>query len=342
MRRRAARESLPNWASDSGEWTMRREMAKLRALIMKANKQVDLLTRRRGKAMRDDIHGKKVLAIAAKIEVARSAVNQWLRWYDTDGTETLWPHKALGSALRLTPAQHDEFTGLIEARSQAADYTSRMWTGPRIGDLIRRRFGVRYLNHHIPRLLHPLGFLVQRPRKRLARVAKATQELWPTKRPPATRRKAARCRGVGVFENEASFWQDGSLHRTWAWGEVQPRIDTYGLTRPRMCSARPPLTRRSSGSGSRRCSTAPRFFEFRRQLVARYDSRKVSLIIDNAPCHRLNEEGLRWLRENRHRIELHRMPAYLREFIAMKACGTTRKLRTRNTFFFTRTSATPS
>jgi transposase len=31
------------------------------------------------------------------------------------------------------------------------------------------RIGVRYHNHHIPRLLHQLGLSVQRPRKRLAR-----------------------------------------------------------------------------------------------------------------------------------------------------------------------------
>jgi Winged helix-turn helix len=41
---------------------------------------------------------------------------------------------------------------------------SGVWTGPRIGDLIRKAFGVRYHNHHVRRLLHQLGFSVQRPR----------------------------------------------------------------------------------------------------------------------------------------------------------------------------------
>jgi hypothetical protein len=35
------------------------------------------------------------------------------------------------------------------------------------------------------------------------------------------------------------------------------------------------------------------FFEFLRQLVPRYDGRKVFLIIDNAPCHRLDDEASR-------------------------------------------------
>jgi len=52
------------------------------------------------------------------------------------------------------------------------------------------------------------------------------------------------------------------------------------------------------------------FFEFLRQLVSRHDGSKVLLIIDNAPCHQLDEDDQHWLRENRHRIELHRLPAY--------------------------------
>jgi transposase len=138
-----------------------------------SEEQGDLRTWRRGKAVWDYVNGKKVIVIAAEFEVARAAVNQWLRWYDTAGTEALWPRKAPGPAPRLSPAQHAELTQLIEGGPQAAGYTGGVWTGPRIGDLIHRRFGVRYHNHHIPRLLHQLDFSVQRPRKRLARADKA-------------------------------------------------------------------------------------------------------------------------------------------------------------------------
>jgi hypothetical protein len=80
---------------------------------------------------------------------------------------------------------------------------------------------VRYHNHHIPRLLHPLGFSVQRPRKRLARADAPARELWLRVRLLAIK-KAARCRGVVMFGDEASFWLDGyyqlrsatSPHRT--------------------------------------------------------------------------------------------------------------------------------
>jgi transposase len=64
------------------------------------------------------------------------------------------------------------------------DGTSGIWTGPRIGDLIYRRLWVRYHNHHVPGLLHQLGFSVQRLRKRLARADHEAQARWPTRRFP--------------------------------------------------------------------------------------------------------------------------------------------------------------
>ena len=41
-------------------------------------------------------------------------------------------------------------------------------------------------------------------------------------------KKATACRGVVLFEDEASFWLDGTLHQTWARVGCQPRVDTYG------------------------------------------------------------------------------------------------------------------
>ena len=55
--------------------------------------------------------------------------------------------------------------------------------------MIRKRFGVSYHNHHVPWVLHKLGFSVQRPRKRLARADKEKQEVWLKKRFPAIKKK---------------------------------------------------------------------------------------------------------------------------------------------------------
>jgi transposase len=164
-------------------------MAKLNALIVKAKKEGDLLTWRRAKAVRDYIRGKPVLTLVGELDVVRAAVNQWIRWFDASGTEALLPRKAPGAAPRLSELQRAELVALIEAGPQASGYMGGMWTGPRIGDLIRQKFGVRYHNHHVPRLLHQLGFSVQRPRKRLARADREAQEIWLKKRLPAIKKR---------------------------------------------------------------------------------------------------------------------------------------------------------
>jgi transposase len=105
------------------------------------------------------------------------------------GIDGLLTGVAPGAAPRLTDGQRAELTATIEAGPLAAGYQSGVWTGPMIGDLIEQRFAVRYHNHHVPRLLHQLGFSVQRPRKRLARADALAQEYWLRKRLPTIKKK---------------------------------------------------------------------------------------------------------------------------------------------------------
>lgn len=75
-----------------------------------------------------------------------------------------------------------------------------------------------------------------------------------------------------------------------------------------------------------------------RQLVSRGSRRKLFVIIDNGPCHNLDDDGAAWLRRNRHRVELFRLPPYSPELNAIEgAWKTTRKVTTHNTFYATTT-----
>lgn len=64
-----------------------------------------------------------------------------------------------------------------------------------IGDLIEERYGVRYHNHYVPRLLHSLGFSVQRPRNRIARADAAAQAQWLKKRLPEIKKRRENAEG---------------------------------------------------------------------------------------------------------------------------------------------------
>ena len=73
------------------------------------------------------------------------------------------------------------------------------------------------------------------------------------------------------------------------------------------------------------------FHKFLLQLVHRWAPQKVFLIIDNGPCHWLDDAGKRWLADNGDKIELHRLPPYSPEFNPTEGVWKlTQKLATHN------------
>lgn len=138
-----------------------------------------------------------------------------------------------------------------------------------------------------------------------------------------------------MFEDEASFWLDGTLHVTWSKVGVQPRVDTFGMRK----------TAHVYGAVS--IETRPRFLyqfaevfnggtflHFLREVVRRSRRRKVFLIIDNGPCHNLGEIGRRWLADHRHRLELFRLPPYSPELNGIEGVWKVTKKRTTHNRFY--------
>lgn len=161
------------------------DLRKLHALLREAKRSGDLDVWRRARCVLGYIKGKTVICLSREVDVTRGAINRWLQWYRARSAEGLRTRKAPGASRKLNAAQLLELATAVEAGPQAAGFTSGMWTGPMVGDWIRRRFGVRYHNHHVPYLLHQLGFSVQRPRKRLARADIEAQARWLRDRFPA-------------------------------------------------------------------------------------------------------------------------------------------------------------
>jgi transposase len=165
---------------------------KLRRFIRAAEKAHDLGRWRRGRAVLGYVEGRRVADMAAELGVDRSSINRWLQWYEVLSVEGLVTGRPPGPAPRLSEDQRALLVELVEQGPTSAGYTSGVWTGPMIADLIEQRFGVRYHNHHLPRLLHDLGFSVQRPRKRLARADAEKQAVWLRTTLPAIKKKPPR------------------------------------------------------------------------------------------------------------------------------------------------------
>jgi transposase len=171
------------------------QLKQLNDFIVEAQLKNDLGEWRRGRAVRAYIDGRRVIEIAADLGVTRGSVNRWIQWYDADHVDGLRTSIAEGPAPKLTEEQRTALAVIIELGPMQAGYQSGVWTGPMIGDLIEDRFGVRYHNHHIPRLLHQLRFSVQRPRKRLARADLARQATWLRQTLPSIKKKRANAAG---------------------------------------------------------------------------------------------------------------------------------------------------
>ena len=150
-----------------------------------------------------------------------------------------------------------------------------------------------------------------------------------------------------MFEDEASFspfaprgdaarWLDGTLHRTWARVGHQPQVDTFGQRKTAHVFGAMSLENRPKFRFQfAAVFNGATFHQFLKYLV-RYSRQKIFLIIDNAPCHNLKPSGKEWLAENRHKIELFRLPSYSPNLNPIEgAWKQTKKQTTHNRFFRT-------
>jgi transposase len=150
------------------------------------------------------------------------------------------------------------------------------------------------------------------------------------------KKKALACRGRILFEDEASFWLDGTLHQTWSRIGIQPRVDTFGQRKTAHVFGAVSLEDADFTYRFAPVFNGHTFHQFLLQLVSKYSSQKLFIVIDNGACHWLDDDGKRWLKNNRKHIELHRLPPYSPEFNPQEGVWkATRRHATHNRFYST-------
>ena len=117
---------------------------------------------------------------------------------------------------------------LIEAGPLVVGCETACWNSVLIRVLIWREFGVLYNRHYVCTLLHNLGFSFQKARFVSDHLDAAKRLAWLQDKWPTIVRAAKRCKGLILFEDEASFAQWGSLSYTWARRGHQPEVPTSG------------------------------------------------------------------------------------------------------------------
>ena len=107
--------------------------------------------------------GVKAIRIAEMLGVTRGAVSQWLKVYRESGKSALAHKKYSKNPCRLSLEQQCELVEMLNEGPEAHGYQGQIWTQARVGDLIMRKFGIRYHFNHIGKLLKKLGWSWQKP-----------------------------------------------------------------------------------------------------------------------------------------------------------------------------------
>src|SRR5258706_1371899 len=182
--------------------------------------------------------GWKQTQIAAALGVTSGAVSQWLTRARVEGVEEgLRAHPASGRPSKLTPEQRAQLPALLDRGAEAYGFRGQVCTCKRVVEVIRHAFGVTYDPSHVGRMLHTLGYSVQRPIERATQRDEAAIRGWWERRWPALKKK--RPTKTGVLSGEISRGFICSPIR------CEPGL---GVPRRRCCaSPSPEITARPSG-----------------------------------------------------------------------------------------------
>ena len=108
--------------------------------------------------------GESMDAIAEHLQISRTAVNETLHRFQDRGSSAKDDEKRSGRPTTLLPHQLKSLKKHLIAGPRKGQ--NPLWTTKMIMDYVENKFGKKYTARHMRRLLHQLGFSVQKPRPR--------------------------------------------------------------------------------------------------------------------------------------------------------------------------------
>lgn len=129
--------------------------------------------------------------IARHLGVSEAAVSKWKKRLQTEGAEALGLRKAPGRPPKLSEEEQKRLAGILKQGARAAGFPTEQWTQARVREVIRREFGVEYHRNHISRVLHQMGWSVQKPEARALERDEALIRAWLAQDWPRIKKRAA-------------------------------------------------------------------------------------------------------------------------------------------------------
>jgi transposase len=152
--------------------------------MSKSEKADSSLQRRRLRAGRLLLRGVAQAEVARRVGVTRTTASDWNAKLLDGGLGSL-KRRPRGRPAGLDGAQRRTLVRHLKKGALAEGFATELWTLPRVGQLIAKRFGRRYSESQVWRILMSLGFSCQRPSGRAlerneSAIKKWKQQRWPT------------------------------------------------------------------------------------------------------------------------------------------------------------------
>lgn len=156
-----------------------------------AMRRLDEAIRRRVRAGRMLLAGKTPAEAARAVGVARQTAYTWKAVLDEGGIDALRAVPTRGRPARLDDEQLQALGRTLLQSPTAHGFGTELWTLKRVGVLIERRYGVKFGQTQIWRILGALGFSVQKPERRAIERNEEVVQTWKRKTWPALKKKLA-------------------------------------------------------------------------------------------------------------------------------------------------------
>ena len=149
------------------------------------------MERRRQRAIALLQDGRPPVEVARLVRVDRRSVRRWNAAHRQQGVAGVAARPVPGRPSKLTARHRARLEALLLRGAEASGFASDLWTCPRVAQVIRQRFGIRYHVDHIGRLLRALGWTPQRPTRRAWERDEAAIQRWVKQDWPHIKKKPA-------------------------------------------------------------------------------------------------------------------------------------------------------
>lgn len=152
-------------------------------------KRLDEATKKRVRAGRMLLAGKRSAEVASAVGVARQTVYTWKRLLDEDGIDALRAVPGRGRPARLDEGQLEQVRRAVLQKPTEHGFGTDLWTLKRVGVVIKRLHGVQFGQTQIWRILGALGFSAQKPEKRAIERDEDAVRQWKHRTWPGLKKK---------------------------------------------------------------------------------------------------------------------------------------------------------